>query len=83
MLGASALVKDAIPRLVRMLDDEDAYVRCDVARALGFIGRKRADTVRDAIPKLVRLLDDEDAGVRCDAASCQPCLQPSLFGFGQ
>jgi HEAT repeat protein len=50
-LGAAA--KDAVPALVRLLDDPDATIRGDAAFALGGIG---PDAV-EAVPALIRILE--------------------------
>ncbi|BAY24291.1 hypothetical protein NIES2100_40860 [Calothrix sp. NIES-2100] len=64
---ASALGKikseQAIPGLIKLLDDEDYWVRSRAADALGEIKSEQA------IPGLIKLLDDEVSDMRDSAAS--------------
>jgi len=57
----------ALPKLVKLLEDEDGSVRSVAAEALGrYAVRGAVD--RAALPKLVKLLEDEDEDVRRRAA---------------
>ena len=68
--AAFALIEDkskateAIPILIELLKDADAFIRLDAAYALGFIGTE----ARAAVPHLILLLKDQDATVRNNAA---------------
>ena len=58
--GLGPAAKDAVPDLVKLLDDPDEGVRWAAASALGGIG----PAAKDAAPDLVKLLKDPDEGVR-------------------
>lgn len=53
---------DAVPHLIRALQDEDSSVRRNAADALGKIGHP------DTVPNLLQALQDADSGVRQNAA---------------
>ena len=57
-------VKDAVPQLLSMLEEEDANIRGAAAGALGEIGGIDSSLVSNAVPKLVTLLEDSDVYVR-------------------
>jgi HEAT repeats len=69
--GASCLValgeeaKPAVPALVRLLTDQDQYVRSAAIMTLGSLG----PVASEAVPGLITCLRDPDPGVRYDAAS--------------
>ena len=50
------VAKDAVPAVIKALEDEDPKVRGKVATALGVIGRDDDDVVR----ALINVLEDED-----------------------
>ena len=55
---------DAVPALIRALDDADGAVRRSAAEALGKMGPEATEVV----PALIRALDDGDDAVCCSAA---------------
>jgi HEAT repeats/PBS lyase HEAT-like repeat len=61
-LGPAA--KEAVPTLIKALNDDDLYVRLDAAAAFGRIGRDAAP----AVPALAKALSDQHGGVRYNAA---------------
>ena len=56
--------QDAVPDLIRVLQDEDWQVEQAAAKALGEVG----PAAKDAVPELTRLLRDKSAEVRETAA---------------
>ena len=64
------LVKSAIPRLIKLLDDSDEDVRSQSANAIWlwlWLGGATPEWFKDAIPKLVNLLIDPSEDVRSNA----------------
>jgi hypothetical protein len=70
--GFGALAADAVPALVRALDDPIAPVRAAAANALARIGA----AAEPAIPRLTEALQDPDADVRAAAAAALQRIQP-------
>jgi hypothetical protein len=64
LLADKAKATEAIPILIEMLKDADAFIRLDAAYALGFIGAQ----AKAAVPHLILLLKDQEATVRNNAA---------------
>jgi HEAT repeat protein len=65
------LVKSAIPRLIKLLDDLDGDVRSQTANAIWlwlWLGGATPEWFKDAIPKLMNLLIDPSEDVRSNAA---------------
>jgi HEAT repeat protein len=61
----AAMAEEAIPALIKQLDDPDESPCCGAARALGnFHGKARA-----SVPRLIQLLGDARASVRREAAT--------------
>lgn len=60
-------VKEAIPELMRLLDNSEARLREYATYAIGLIGEKYPEGVIEANSKLIKLLDDEKSTV-CGAA---------------
>ncbi len=70
-IGAGAVL--AVPRLTKILEDEDGFVRIAAAEALGSIGPPAGV----AVPALIRALDDEEFFVRETAAKALGYLGPA------
>ncbi len=64
LLADKSKATEAIPILIELLKDADAFIRLDAAYALGFIGTE----ARSAVPHLIILLKDQEATVRNNAA---------------
>ena len=63
------MIYEAVPSLIRLLDDEKPQVRQYAAKALGKIGSE------DAIPHLKRVLNDEKPYVRNAATAAIKRIQ--------
>ena len=64
LLSDSRRAAEAVPLLVELLKDEEAFVRSNAAGGLGVVGAE----AHPAVPALIRLLKDENALVRYSAA---------------
>lgn len=64
LLSDSRRAAEAVPILVELLKDEEAFVRSNAAGGLGIVGAE----AQPAVPALVRLLRDKNALVRYSAA---------------
>jgi len=62
-----------VPALARLLQDPDAFVRRDAARALGRFGHRAKET----LPALLVLLNDRNRGVRRAAAGAVKAIDPT------
>jgi len=60
--------REALPGLVKLLEDKDKYVCRNAAWVLG-VYAERGITDREALPGLVKLLEDEDPITRWKAVS--------------
>jgi hypothetical protein len=67
--------RNAIPFLVRFLDDDDLYMRLDAVMCLGHIGRK----AEEAVPALEQALQHPDEQVRKQAATELWQIDPQRF----
>lgn len=60
--------ENIIPKLIKLLDNEDEDVRANAIEVLAEIAEVNPEAVKPAIPKLIELLNDEDGDVRANAA---------------
>lgn len=61
-IGADAV--EAVPALIKALENEDGWVRLAVVRALGNIG----PVAKDAVPPLLNVVREGEAGMMCEAS---------------
>jgi HEAT repeat protein len=64
--------ENALPSVLRVLDDPDPIIRARAAECVGHIGA----TAKEATPKLQRLLTDDDESVRKAASEALKAIAP-------